>query len=156
MSNQMTYLPVSLNITDQKILLIGGGKVALEKITSLKRFTKSIHIVTEEADDIVIDSGFPITYKSYKKSDLEGYFIVYACTNIREKNLEIKRDCDDLGKLVNVVDNPGLCDFISPAIHKQDNMTVAISSNGEDVRRSIKWRNGIRKAIDDKKILLDE
>lgn len=156
MNDERIYLPVSLNISNRKILLIGGGKVALEKITSLKRFTKNIHIVTEEADDIVIDSGFPITYKSYKKSDLEGYFIVYACTNIREKNLEIKRDCDDLGKLVNVVDNPGLCDFISPAIHKQDNMTVAISSNGEDVRRSIKWRNGIRKAIDDKKILLDE
>lgn len=155
MEDTYTYLPVSLNITNKKILLVGGGKVALEKITSLKRFTKNIDIVTEQADQVIIDSGYPITYKSYEKSDLEGYFIVYACTNIRDKNMEIKRDCEDLGTLVNVVDNPKQCDFISPAIYKQENMTVAVSSNGQEVRRSIKWRNGIRDSITDGELKLD-
>lgn len=128
--------------------------MALEKVTSLKRFTSNIHIVTEQADQIIKDAGFPITYKSYEESDLEGYFIVYACTNIREKNLEIKQDCIARGTLVNIVDNPKLCDFISPAIYKQDNMTVAVSSNGQEVRRSIKWRNEIREAIEDGAIRL--
>lgn len=148
----MIYLPVSLNISNKKILLIGGGKVALEKITSLKRFSSEIYIITEEADEVIKESGFPITYKSYEKSDLEGYFIVYACTNIREKNFEIKHDCAERGTLVNIVDNPKLCDFISPAIYKQDNMTVAVSSNGQEVRRSIKLRNEIREAIEDGRI----
>lgn len=155
MSNQMTYLPVSLNITNQKILLVGGGKVALEKVTSLKRFTSDIHIVTEQADQIIKDAGFPITYKSYEKSDLEGYFIVYACTNIRDKNMEIKKDCEDLNTLVNIVDNPKLCDFISPAIYKHENMTVAVSSNGQEVRRSIKWRNKIKDGIRNGTLELD-
>lgn len=148
MEKEMTYLPVSINITDKKILLIGGGKVALEKVTSLRRFTSNIHIVSEQADEVIKNSGFKITYKSYNKTDLNDYYIVYACTNNREKNLEIKHDCENLSKLVNIVDNPKLCDFISPAIYKQNNMTVAVSSNGKEVRKSIKWRNEIREVIE--------
>ncbi|MEX0988266.1 MAG: bifunctional precorrin-2 dehydrogenase/sirohydrochlorin ferrochelatase [Bacteroidales bacterium] len=142
------FLPVSIDITDKQILLIGGGKVALEKITSLKRFTDKIIIVTIEADDVVKEYPYHIIYKAYEKSDLDGSFLVYACTNIKITNQQIKDDCNEKGILVNVVDNPGLCDFISPAIYKQGNMTVAVSSNGKDVRSSIRWRNRIRDLID--------
>lgn len=147
--NLNMYLPVSINITDKKILLIGGGKVALEKINSLKRFTKNITIVTIEADEEVKRYPYAIIYKAYEKEDLEGYFLVYACTNNTETNQLIKNDCTEKRILVNVVDNPKLCDFISPAIYKQNNMTVAVSSNGEDVRKSIDWRNKIQAIIQD-------
>ena len=106
----MLFLPISLNIEGKNILLIGGGKVALEKITSLKRFTDRIYIVTQEADDVIKNYAYPIRYKSYSPDDLEGFFIVYACTNNRETNEKIKQDCHARGILVNVVDKPSSCD----------------------------------------------
>ncbi len=144
MQDQRVYLPVALNISHKKILLVGGGKVALEKITSLKRYTKHIFIVSEKADKEVREAGYPIQYKSYEASDLEGFFLVYACTNEQQKNEEIRSDCHARHILVNVVDNPSRCDFVSPAIYKYDQMSVAVSSNGQNVKRSIQWRNAIR------------
>ena len=46
--------------------------------------------------------------------------------------------------MVNVVDNRELSDFISPALFKQDEMTVAISSNGQNVKKAVEWRNSIK------------
>ena len=42
---EMKYLPLSLNITDKKILIIGGGNVAAKKIKILKQFTSEINVV---------------------------------------------------------------------------------------------------------------
>ncbi len=62
--------------------------------------------------------------------------------------MQIKKDAEKLNCLVNVVDDPELCDFISPAIYKENEMTVAVSSNGQNVLKSIEWRNKIEKFIE--------
>jgi precorrin-2 dehydrogenase/sirohydrochlorin ferrochelatase len=49
---------------------------------------------------------------------------------------------------VNVVDDPELCDFISPAIFKQDYMTVAVNSYGVNVKKTIAWRDKIKKLLE--------
>ncbi len=144
----MMFLPVCINIADKKILVVGGGKVALEKINSLKRFTGQITIIAREADKKIREYKYPVIDKSYEKADLDGFFLVYACTDSPETNRQIKKDCEKKGILVNVADNPGMCGFISPAIYKKDNMTVAVSSNGEDVLKSIEWRDKIRTLLD--------
>jgi siroheme synthase (precorrin-2 oxidase/ferrochelatase) len=44
---------------------------------------------------------------------------------------------------VNVVDNPALSSFISPAVFCREGMTVAVSSHGRDVKKAVKWRDRI-------------
>lgn len=142
------FLPISIKITNKKVLLVGGGKVALEKIQSLKRFTKDITIITEEAIQEIKEYPYTIIYKEYEKTDLNNFFLVYACTNNSNINQLIKSDCDEKGILVNVVDNPQQSEFISPAIYKDNNMTVAVSSNGQSVKKSIQWRNKIEEIFE--------
>ncbi|MCP4159680.1 MAG: bifunctional precorrin-2 dehydrogenase/sirohydrochlorin ferrochelatase [Deltaproteobacteria bacterium] len=138
------FLPISINITNKQILIIGGGNVALEKIRSLEKFIDRITILATDVCSEIKDCPYTIIYKNYEKVDLNNYFLVYACTNNTETNYEIRNDCDELGILVNVADNTNQSNFISPAIYKQKNMTVSVSSNGEDVKKSIKWRNNIK------------
>ncbi|NTU54315.1 MAG: bifunctional precorrin-2 dehydrogenase/sirohydrochlorin ferrochelatase, partial [Chlorobiaceae bacterium] len=38
--------------------------------------------------------------------------------------------------------------FISPAIIKKDEMTIAVSSNGQNVKKSVEWRNRLRDMLD--------
>jgi len=140
----MVFLPVTLNITDKDILIVGGGKVAFHKIKLLQVFTDRIHVVAKEICDEILSLGLPTTYKAYEPGILDDYFLVYACTNIRELNKQIYEDAHHKGILVNVVDNPPLCDFVSPAIYKKENMTVAVGSNAEDVYASIALRNKIK------------
>jgi siroheme synthase-like protein len=145
----MIFLPITINITDKDILMIGGGKVTLEKLISLKQYTNRITIITEKVDPQIEKLPFKIILKSYEKNDLKNYFLVYACTNNKLVNAQIKKDCNDLDILVNVADTRDSCDFISPAIFKKDYLSVAVSSNGEDVRLSLKVRNSIKKMFED-------
>jgi precorrin-2 dehydrogenase/sirohydrochlorin ferrochelatase len=142
------FLPISLNITDKKILIIGGSNIASHKISFLEQFTTNILVVAIEVCDTIKAKGYFYMEKPYNNSDLDGAFLVYACTNNRELNQQIKTDALSLGILTNVVDNPGLCDFVSPAIYKHDHITVAVGSNGQEVRRAIAIRDKIKENLE--------
>ena len=144
----MIFLPISLNITDKKILIVGGGRIASHKIGFLEQFTKNISVVALEVLDSIKARGYHYTEKAYEKSDLEGAFLVYACTNIIELNKKVKADTESLGILTNVVDNPKMCDFVSPAIYRHDHMTVAVGSNAQEVHRSISIRDRIKDILE--------
>lgn len=141
----MNFLPIAINIEDEQILIIGGGKVAWHKIELLNRYTNNIKVIAPEIDPRIEDfEGVEIVRREYIKSDLQPHLIVYAATNNRALNHQIKLDGREFRCIVNVVDEPSKCDFISPAIVKMDNMSVAVTSNGEDVLASVRLRNKIK------------
>jgi precorrin-2 dehydrogenase/sirohydrochlorin ferrochelatase len=142
------FLPISIKLTNKKILVIGGGRIANHKISFLEQFTQNISVVALDVCDELISKGYSFNKKPYQKSDLEGAFLVYACTNIRKLNQQIKLDAESLGILTNVVDDPSLCDFVSPAIYKRNHITIAVGSNGQEVRRAIAIRNKIRESLE--------
>jgi precorrin-2 dehydrogenase/sirohydrochlorin ferrochelatase len=144
----MIFLPVSINITDKKILIIGGGRIAHHKIGFLEQFTKNITVIGIEVLDDIKDRGIGYFEKPYEKDDLKGFFLIYACTNILGLNRQVKNDAEELGILCNVVDNPKLCDFVSPAIYKHGIYTVSVGSNAQDVYKSIEIRNKIKEYLD--------
>ena len=147
-SEQRKYLPVSLDITDKNILIIGGGNIAEQKLKTVSMFTDKITILSLEISADIQKSGFTQIIKEYQSDDLNGYSIVYACTNNRILNAQIKTDVSRKSMLVNVVDDPELCDFISPAIYKKDFMTIAVNSNGVNVLKTIDWRDKIKKLLE--------
>jgi precorrin-2 dehydrogenase / sirohydrochlorin ferrochelatase len=150
------FMPIAIDVANKKILLIGGGKVALHKIESLKNYASNIVIIAKKVDEKIKETGYTYIEKEYEVSDLEGSVLIYACTNIRELNQQIKNDAHQLGKLINVVDKPDECDFVSPAIYQNKNISVAVSSNGKNVYKSIEVRNLIRDFLDNQPLLFDE
>ncbi|WP_080904350.1 bifunctional precorrin-2 dehydrogenase/sirohydrochlorin ferrochelatase [Parabacteroides sp. Marseille-P3160] len=148
MKEKLQFLPISINVTDQKILIIGGGKVAYHKATILNRFVDRATVVSPDFHEGFEALPFTLIRKKYEPEDLSGAFLVYICTENEPLNAEIKQACRERGILASVCDNPVLCDFISPAIHKKGQMTIAVSSNAQDVYRSIEVRNQIKELID--------
>lgn len=144
----MVFLPIAINITGKKILIIGGGNVGLHKATLLMRYADTATVISPTFLDGFKLLPFTLIEKRYEPSDLLGAFLVYVCTEDEELNRRIKRDAEALGILTSVCDNPALCDFISPAIHQDGNVSVAVTSNGEDVRRSIAVRDKIKHLLE--------
>jgi len=128
----MQYLPISLKIEGKKVLIIGGGNVALHKMKLLKRFTKEIMVIGKQVNQQIKDSGSEYREQEYSPSILDGYDLVYVCTDNRALNRQIKQDANKRGLLVNVADDPGLSDFVSPAIYKNQNMTIAVGSDAKE------------------------
>lgn len=138
------FLPVSLNITGKKIMIVGGGRVATHKLYLLSRFTNDITILAPVISSEIRRSNFKIIQKEFHNNDLKGYFMVYACTNSCSLNKKIKEEANIHGLLVNVADNPELCDFVSPAILKNGYITIAVGSNAQNVKKAIEIRDKIK------------
>lgn len=145
------YLPISIDISDSKILIVGGGQSALKKIQILQRFEAQLEVVAENIIDEIVLTGVKCIRKKYESSDLKGYLMVYSCTNNEILNRRIVLDGSNAGVLVNVHDNPALCRFVSPAIYKNGNITVAVGSNAQDVQESIRLRNLIQEFLENQK-----
>ncbi|GMT45169.1 MAG: hypothetical protein IEMM0006_1001 [bacterium] len=144
----MQYLPISLKIKGKKVLIIGGGHVALHKMKLLRRFTKEIMVIGKQVNQQIKDSGSRYREQEYSPSVLDGYDLIYVCTDNRALNHRIKQDANKKGLLVNVADDPGLSDFVSPAIYKNKNMTVAVGSDAKDVKQAISLRNRIKEILE--------
>lgn len=145
------YLPIAIDISDSKILIIGGGQSALKKIRILQRSGANIEVVAENIIDEVYASGVIYRQKRYEKSDLNGYLMLYSCTNNETLDKQIAEDGREAGVLVNVHDNPALCQFVSPAIYRDGNISVAVSSNAENVYEAIRVRNLIQEYLENLK-----
>ena len=146
------FLPISINISGKKILIIGAGHVALQKVKTLQHFNASITIIGKKVNpELQATKNINLNKKRYEPADLQGAFMVYACTNDRRTNEAIRRDCEERNILVNVADRPKSGDFVSPAIHKKEDITVAVGSNGNSPARSVKIRNLIKNHLEIKR-----
>ena len=130
----MAYFPAFIQLEKRNILIIGGGKIAKEKLEKLLHFTKKIDIVAKEfdADLLTLVHKHSLCYKqkSYDEGDIKGYGIVIAAIDDIELQKRIHKETRKYNCLYNAVDVPALCDFIFPSYVKRGELTIAISTSG--------------------------
>jgi len=130
--------PVFLRLDRLHILIVGGGKVSLEKISSLwtNSPNASIRLVAPEIDPEIEQLALQnpdflkLSYKKYQRDDLANADIVIAATCIRSLNHQIWSDAKSQRIIVNVADTPELCDFYMCSVVKKGDLKIGISSNG--------------------------
>jgi siroheme synthase-like protein len=154
-SENVAFLPVALRIEGRKIVIIGGGHVGLHKATILSRFTRNVTVISPTFLEGFSALPFRLLKKEYASTDLADAFLVYICTEDKALNRRIHDEAAARGILTSVCDAPSLCDVISPAILRQDNICIAVTSDGRDVRRSIRIRDRIRRLVGEVKGLLE-
>ncbi|MBN2805277.1 MAG: bifunctional precorrin-2 dehydrogenase/sirohydrochlorin ferrochelatase [Prolixibacteraceae bacterium] len=138
---ERNYLPVSIDITGARILVLGGDEQAFKKIQILRRFGAAVEVVSRRIEDSILKLEIPYKLKQYESIDLDGCLLVYSCLNNHETDLQVLADATARGILCNIHDRPELCRFISPAVYQNRNMTVAVASNGLNVHNSIQLRD---------------
>ena len=128
------YYPIFLDLSIKKILIIGGGKVALQKIQLLLKHQAWVQVVTKNAlpqiQSWAQQKRIQLSIRPFKQSDLKNKDIVICATHDEKFNQKIGWVCRKKKILVNVVDRPLLCDFIVPSIVRKGEVTFAISTGG--------------------------
>ncbi|MBE0441751.1 MULTISPECIES: siroheme synthase CysG [unclassified Psychrobacter] len=131
----MNTFPLFFKLEDRKVLIVGGGDVALRKADLLSRAGASITVlapdICDELQALLSNSKHTLIYENYDKSHMSGARIIIAATDNEPLNHQIHADATDLNIPVNVVDTPPLCDFIFPAIVDRNPIVIGISSNGK-------------------------
>lgn len=139
----MDFLPINIRITDARILIVGGGRVATHKATILSRFTSAVTVIAPQVSDDIKALPFQWEERDFVEGDLDGVTLLYVCTDNHQLNHSIHAQARKRGILTSVCDSPAECDFTSPAIYRDGNLTVSVASDAKDVRRSISVRDRI-------------
>lgn len=130
--------PVFLKLEELNTLVVGGGKVGLEKLSALLANSPAAK-VTLVAPEIsagvrqlaATHAGVRLFEKEFEESDLEGNNLVIAATPDRELNRRIREQATVRNILANVADTPDLCDFYLSSIVQKGNLKLAVSTNGK-------------------------
>ena len=130
--------PIFLKTEQARFLVIGGGHVGLEKISTLIKqnpqmtiHAVSISFLPEIRTLVEAHSNIALTQREFLEKDLDGADIVIVATNDKRQNGEIKRLANQRNLLVNAADQPELCDFYLGSIINKGSLKIAISTNGK-------------------------
>jgi siroheme synthase-like protein len=128
------YYPVFLDLVDRRVLVIGGGRVAQEKMQGLLHAKPRITLVapklTKELQRLVAEGQIDLIQREYQDGDLEGYDLVMVATDDGAVNAAVSAEGRRREIWVNAADDPVNCDFILPAVIRRGAITIAASTSG--------------------------
>ncbi|MGD0766094.1 MAG: bifunctional precorrin-2 dehydrogenase/sirohydrochlorin ferrochelatase [Dehalococcoidia bacterium] len=130
----MAYYPVFLEMKGRACLVVGGGQVAARKVDALLAAGARVTVVSPALDAELarLKAGRKVEHvdREYERGDLRRHALVVAATDDPATNSRVAADAKASGVLVNVVDEPALCDFILPSVVRRGEVVLAISTGG--------------------------
>ncbi|WP_397459141.1 siroheme synthase CysG [Pseudomonas asplenii] len=131
----MEFLPLFHNLRGSRVLVVGGGEIALRKSRLLTDAGAVLRVVAPEIEsqlcELIDGSGGERLLRGYVESDLDGCVLVIAATDDEPLNAQVSADARRRCVPVNVVDAPALCSVIFPAIVDRSPLVIAVSSGGD-------------------------
>jgi uroporphyrin-III C-methyltransferase/precorrin-2 dehydrogenase/sirohydrochlorin ferrochelatase len=140
----MDYLPLFHNLRGRRVLVVGGGEIALRKVRLVQEASALITIVAKDycpdllemaaKDSAAGCNGLELITAAYEHRHLLQYpdtVMVIAATNDRDLNRLVSEHAQAANMLSNVVDDPGFSTVIFPSIVDRSPIQVAISSGGD-------------------------
>src|SRR5881628_1010317 len=147
----MTFYPVFLNLRGRRAVVIGGGAVAEQKVRGLLAAGAHVTVVSPETtvglSTLAAENGIELRRRPYRAGDLAGAWLAIAATDQRDTNRAVWTDAERAGVLLNAVDDLKHCSFIAPAIHREGDITVAVSTAGKSPALAVRLRDRIARLV---------
>ncbi len=127
--------PVNLVLRGRRCLVVGGGRVAAQKIAGLLEAEAQVHVIAPELDGAVDrlvaeDEHVTVDRRAYAPGDLRGFHLAITATNDPAVNHAVFLEGEELGVWVNSADDPANCAFILPARVRQGPLLVTFATGG--------------------------
>lgn len=130
----MGYTAVFLQLAAKPCVVIGGGEVALRKTAALLEAGGFVSVISPtlapQFAGLASAAALRHIAREYRRGDLEGSFLAFAATDDPSVQRGVFEEARERGVLVNVVDRPEMCDFITPAVVRRGDLQIAISTGG--------------------------
>lgn len=131
----MDYLPIFIDLKTKSCLVVGGGDIAARKVNLLLKAGAMVTVIAPDVSDsmqVLIDEG-AVNWLQAVFSDnvVMAFDLIIAATDNEQVNHRVYLYAKTHNVLVNVADEPELCDFILPSILDRSPLVVAVSSGGK-------------------------
>jgi len=145
------FYPLFLDLIDRPVLVVGGGVVAERKVNSLLEAGADVRLVspdlTDHLQELSTRKAIRVHHRKFQESDLDGVMLVVSATDDRPTQEQVAEAARGRGILVNTVDRPALCDFIVPAVLRQGDVVLAISTSGKSPSLAAALRAKLEKVV---------
>lgn len=147
----MRYYPICLDLQNRPVLVVGGGLIAEGKALQLVEAMAHVHIVSPTLTELLggkVEQGI-VTYRQgeFTETDLDDRILVISATNVQAVNEAVAQAAESRGLWCNVVDQPVLCNFITPTIVTRGDLQIAISSSGKSPTVALRVKREISELI---------
>ena len=143
------FFPVSIDLNNKNVLIVGAGKIALRKVETLLNYNCNIIVITKEVlEEKFLELEKNNKIKIFKNQEfeekfLENIFLVITATDNEILNKEISQLCMSKNILVNNVTSKDDMNVRFMSIYEEDNIQIAISANGNP-KKAVEIKNKIK------------
>ena len=140
--------PIALVLDTKPCLVVGGGKIADEKLDALLLAGADVTVVSPAVRPRIADLAragqITLHQRPYEAGDLEGVYLAIAASDDRALNAKVVTEARAVGILTQAVDDIPYCDFFAMALVRRGDLQLAISTNG----RSPAFARWMRERLD--------
>ena len=133
-SDPVPLFPAFLDLRNRRVLVVGGGKVALRKVEALiptgARVVVGASTLIPGIEALTANGHIETVIGSFDPAWLDGAWLAIAATDDPATNRQVAEEADRRRIWANVVDDAPLCSFQVPARIERGPVQIAISSGG--------------------------
>ena len=143
------FFPVSIDLNNKNVLIVGAGKIALRKVETLLNYNCNINVITKEIlEEKFLELEKNNKIKIFKNQEfeekfLENIFLVVVATDNEVLNKNISQLCMSKNILVNNVTSKDDMNIRFASIYEKDDIQIAISANGNP-KKAVEIKNKIK------------
>ena len=132
----MSYFPFMIELDNERCLIAGGGTVAYRKVCSMLEFGAVVTVVSPEFCPELLElaehhARLTLIKRCVQPQDIDGAFVVIMATDDEKVNHDMAELCRQQRILINVVDVKSDCGFYFPAIIKDKEVVISVSTGGQ-------------------------
>ena len=146
------HIPLNFNLRGKRVLLVGAGVSACEKLALLSKSDCDLTIVAKSASadfesllQSMPDDSYRLHLRQFEESDLDQQMFLFVAINDTEQSREIADRAKKRGLLVNSACHPEQCDFYTTSLITRGKVQLSIATDGQfaglsaALRRHFEW-----------------
>ena len=141
------FFPMYTDIEKEKIVVVGGGPVALRRAGTLNRCGAKVTVIAPEMMPEFKNAAFELIKRPYRGGDLAGAALAVAATGCREVNRLVENEAEERSIPVNSADLAEAGGFYFPSLIEENGVTVSVSSSGADPKLTKFVSDKLRKIL---------
>jgi siroheme synthase-like protein len=127
--SEAPLFPVFLKLEGRKVLLVGGGRVAVAKLPGLLTAGALVTVVAPEVRDGIGSAPVVTLLRPFQPEDVNGAWLVVAAAPA-DVNREVLAAAEARGVFVNAVDDPAHGSVYTGGVLRRGGVTIAVSTEG--------------------------
>jgi precorrin-2 dehydrogenase/sirohydrochlorin ferrochelatase len=143
----VSYFPIFLELSDKSVLVVGGGNVAYRKVVTLLKFTSNVTVIAPHILENIKALGISTFERAFQIEDLSEKYLVITATDDKLLNQQILNTCNTKNILCNSATSTASDNCIFPAVVKQGDIVIGISTSGKSPSVSKKIRQDVERVL---------